>query len=989
MEEFRQKIQERIKRRAQSYTPEWRFDVENPDIGSVLAVIYSHMMAGTMKRVARIPMKNKAAFLNELNAAMSPAVPSHGYVQFSLINEEVEGTIVPAGTRVMASDDSVPEGQVLFETEEDVYVTPAVLSDVYQSCDRNDTIYELYDQEKGDWEPFPLFAFQRKNLQEHELYFSHDILLDICTEGWVEVFLYDRKNTLPGQDLLAVLTDRTKAVFEYYSSMGWQEFGECHTEEGRLVFHKEKTQQAFQEKELAGKSSYWIRLRVLDHQSFSDMYLRSVRLSAWNREVIPDIIWGAQEECDLHRYFPFGERLELQQEAYFGSEEVLSRKGAQITFSYGIEFVKIPLDTNEEDPFQWEWVMKQSDFRKEPEFDVSIRSVMWEYYNGFGWKRLFPDDRYDKVFTFSETAYQTMQFTCPEDIERVLVNAVETYYIRARVIKINNLYKMRGNYVVPRLDNTSFRYEYRDRPEAQNYVFRNNMDDQCWQEREKGQGIPQRPFVQTGLEGTGIYLGFQVPPVGSPVKMLFCITAGQWQQLPIHWSYWEGRHWKEFSVADETEGLSKTGLVTFSGNPRIRKRKLFGKERYWFRICRAGDMCESKAADSSGYPVLDKICFNTAPVQNISGRQREYFQMEAFREGKSFSLMKKNICQAEVYVDEKGYLSEEERRKLTEEGMVLEEAEDGEGSDKIWVRWQSVPDFSGSGPLDRHYMIDRLQGELIFGNGRHGRVPYSSREDNICVDYCWGGGSYTNLGSGRVDQLERSIGYISSVANPEEMSGGCDAETLEEAMQRNSAKIRHQGRAVSVRDYEEIALCAAREVQMVRCFAGYDDTGRRLPGAVTLVVLPRQIQKGIIQFSAIREKILQDIRGRVSPVLGDCHKIFVIPPELVEIRLVMELSVERYDQVLRVKEEILRRLSDFFILAGDRGKKSGERIGRFPDMAQIQNAIRDIDGILCIHHIMMKAYAAGAAKGQEMDIDQVRTHRYVLPVNGEHEIIFR
>lgn len=979
MEEFWQEVQEKIKRRAQSYTPEWRYDMGNPDIGSVLAVIYSNLMTGTMKRVAKIPTKNKTAFLNELGASVSPAVPSQGYVQFSLINEEVEGDEVRAGTLVMSSDDSTPKGQILFETQEDVYVTPAVLSDVYQSCDQNDTIYELYDREKGEWSPCSLFAFHPKNLQEHELYFSHDILLDIQAEGWVELSLYDQKNNLPGQELLAILSDETKAVFEYHSAKGWQEFEEWQREDGRLLFRKGKTQPSFQEKELAGESSYWMRLRILDYKVFPAMYLRSVRLSAWNREVLPEVIFGAEEECDLRRYLPFGERLELYQEVYFGSGEVLSRKGAQITFSFGIEYVKIPLDTNTVDSFQWEWIMKQSDFRQEPEFDITIRSVMWEYYNGSGWTRLFPDDRYDKVFTSSHTTYVTLKFICPEDIEKVLVNAVETYYVRARIMKINNQYKMRGNYVVPRLENTSFCYRYENRPEAQRYVFRNNLDYQFRTEKNPG----CRPFFQTGMEETGIYLGFQIPPVGSPVKMLLCITSDQPQRrYPLNWSYWQGRHWKEFSVADGTEGFSKTGLVTFSGNPDIQQKRIFGKKRYWIRISTTN--VESTTAGSR-YLVLDRICFNVTPARNISGKEREYFQMEAFQEGKSFPLLGRDIYQTEVYVDEKRYLSEEERQKLAETGLVWTEMKDGERMDKIWVKWNLVPDFSGSGPLDRHYMLDRLNGELFFGNGIHGRVPYSSREDNICIDYRWGGGSHTNLKPGIVDQMERSIGYISGVTNPEPMSGGCDAETLEDAIRRNSAQIRHQGRAVSARDYEELVLCAAREVQMVKCFAGYDDLGKRHRGAVTLVVLLQQFRDS----PEIREKILRYMRERISPVMRDSHKIFVVSPEIIEIRLYMELSVERYDQVFQVKEEILRRLSNFFRPVGREGRQSGGQIGRFPGILQIQSAVSDIRGIICIHKIMMKAYTAGVVKKEEVELERVRTHRYVLPVNGKHEIVFR
>ena len=444
---------------------------------------------------------------------------------------------------------------------------------------------------------------------------------------------------------------------------------------------------------------------------------------------------------------------------------------------------------------------------------------------------------------------------------------------------------------------------------------------------------------------------------------------------------------------DGTEGLSKTGLVTFSGDPAMEKKRIFGRERYWLRIQSAGAAGwgegDGVEEDQARYPVLERICINTVPARNFSGRAREFFQMEGFQENKHFSLVGKNILSAEVYVDERGYLSDEEWKRLTETGKVREATEDEEGADRIWVRWRQVADFSSSGPSDRHYVIDRLLGVLCFGDGRRGRVPRSSRGDNICIDYCWGGGCHTNLEPGRIDQMERSIGYISKVINPTAMSGGCDAETLEEAQARNASQIRHQCRAVSAGDLEELAQCAAREVQAVKCFAGYDAMGQRLPGAVTMVVLPRQYREGMAQFPVIREKILDHIRGRVSPVLRDSGKLFVRPPELIEIRLSIELSVRGYGETFRVRKELLRRLSELLSPAAGRGAGPGGQIGSLPSVIQIQNAVSDIQGILCIHQIRMKAFAASTVNQEEMDLELAGRCRYAFPINGEHEIIFR
>lgn len=42
--------------------------------------------------------------------------------------------------------------------------------------------------------------------------------------------------------------------------------------------------------------------------------------------------------------------------------------------------------------------MKRTDFIPDPEYDIGIDEVIWEYYNGNDWRKLPESDRYSKVF---------------------------------------------------------------------------------------------------------------------------------------------------------------------------------------------------------------------------------------------------------------------------------------------------------------------------------------------------------------------------------------------------------------------------------------------------------------------------------------------------------------------------------------------------------------------------------------------------------------
>ena len=99
-------IEEEIKKRAKSYTPEWRFDAAQPDIGAAAAKVFARMMERSEKKLSQLPKKNRIAFLNSLGADLLPAVRAEGFVTFGLVNQDVSGAQVEAGTRVIAYDES-------------------------------------------------------------------------------------------------------------------------------------------------------------------------------------------------------------------------------------------------------------------------------------------------------------------------------------------------------------------------------------------------------------------------------------------------------------------------------------------------------------------------------------------------------------------------------------------------------------------------------------------------------------------------------------------------------------------------------------------------------------------------------------------------------------------------------------------------------------------------------------------------------------------
>ena len=122
---------DKVRERASSYTPEWRMDLENPDGGTALALLFAGMYEDTLKKYAQLARKSMLDFFNCVGTALAPARPAGGYAVFGLVNQEADGTEIRRGTGLLARPEEDQE-EIIFETRNDVYVTPSRICDMVQ-----------------------------------------------------------------------------------------------------------------------------------------------------------------------------------------------------------------------------------------------------------------------------------------------------------------------------------------------------------------------------------------------------------------------------------------------------------------------------------------------------------------------------------------------------------------------------------------------------------------------------------------------------------------------------------------------------------------------------------------------------------------------------------------------------------------------------------------------------------------------------------------
>ena len=130
-------------------------------------------------------------------------------------------------------------------------------------------------------------------------------------------------------------------------------------------------------------------------------------------------------------------------------------------------------------------------------------------------------------------------------------------------------------------------------------------------------------------------------------------------------------------------------------------------------------------------------------------------------------------------------------------------------------RWQPVSTLADSGPLDPHYALEideRERAQVVFGDGQHGAVPPSGR-NNIVVRYRAGHGTAANVVAGALTSMPTPAAFVASSRNPLPASGGDDRDTPEHSRSALRHRVRTLQRAVTLDDHAELTMTYAGVAQ--------------------------------------------------------------------------------------------------------------------------------------------------------------------------------
>ncbi|MGB8645338.1 MAG: putative baseplate assembly protein [Anaerolineae bacterium] len=355
---------------------------------------------------------------------------------------------------------------------------------------------------------------------------------------------------------------------------------------------------------------------------------------------------------------------------------------------------------------------------------------------------------------------------------------------------------------------------------------------------------------------------------------------------PWRWEVWLGseRQWQPLEVvSDTTGGLNQNGEVRLSLPYRCQPYRLLLREaRTWVRCAPLDQLApgETPYARSPRISYLAAYTIGiTIPVTHAQTVGPEVLGISNGQSAQHFKFQNANV--------------------LDLEGP--EEAVQISTTDGAWETWQRVDDFGDSKPGDRHYVFDPITGVVEFGPAirqrdgsepQFGAIPPQGATIRISR-YRVGGGIRGNVAEGRIKILKTTVPSVASVRNRAPITGGIDAQSLDDALLRGPALLRTRHRAVTAEDFEYLA----REVEgvgRVRCLQPRpDDSLAPKPGTVQLLVIPGmpplegdELQRHIDRHEAIAQ---EDQRAAIEAELQARLEL----PEATRLRLIDYLDARR------------------------------------------------------------------------------------------------
>lgn len=536
--------------------------------------------------------------------------------------------------------------------------------------------------------------------------------------------------------------------------------------------------------------------------------------------------------------------------------------------------------------------------------------IAWEYWNGREWAGLSFNSTEAVKADFTVT--EVLDFRVPVDMVPVTVNKDSDLWMRARLVSggfgfTQSMSFNTNNFNIlitqpPMLASAALSYAWQYGPFYPETVLTYNdfqYQDHTYESTWPGSSF--LPYQRTEDVTPTLYLGFDQKPPTADIGIFFDIveTPSASPAPSMVWEYWDGFEWTAVSVEDETGALTAPGILSYIAEDDSSPLARFGTALHWLRGRLKEDGPPNEAAVNGIYPnsvwALQQRSFNSVPLGTATGQPGEVFQVTQTPIIPGERLEVRELFGARANVEwrlialdlsrgESDFVRQLEDQ-LGQEGPAVDivlgdirlKRDKQKLVSEVWVHWYSQPNLFLSSPTDRHYAMDRARGLVFFGDGVNGRVIPQDSQVSL-QNFQSGGGTEGNVDTKTITQLLGAVSGVQSVFNPRAAEGGSDAETLQLFRNRAPASVRHRGRALTTGDYEAMVREASSAVAVVKAISNRNQVGRRLPGWLTIFIIPESKAPRPYPSRGMRDEVLAYIAERAPAGLVQSGHINVTGP---------------------------------------------------------------------------------------------------------------
>lgn len=982
-----------VEKLANQYTPEWNFDEFGTGFGTAFSKVFCHLMEGTIGQYNKTSYNYYLTFLNMLGIKLRPASAASGMVIVK-VDEGSGGAYIEKGSSLYARPRD--EGDmVVYETQNALYAVDTKITEIFFTDGYHDSICHIYsykeDIDSEDSLPeFRIFdRISYRNLQNHEIYFADDVMFD-AKDLDVTFSFKNSISEIKDKSLVDIFSDRSNASWQRSSPTGWERAKKVEvTQDGIRIIFEDKPGQAT----VMNEKSHYVRCR-LRRIPEGNVCLTDIKYKSLSKSMKIDQMFCNDTHLADSDLFPFEERYTMYNSFFISCEEVFTKIDAQVEINAQVQFSKFKMET-EPDAIsrRFKFIMTDIDFADMEPTDMKIEGVFWEYWNGVGWAKLNVNEDGKEFFDLKpgKKIDRKVTFTCPKDISSTTVGSGEGHFIRVRIAKIaNDSPNAFSNYISPYIHSISASYKYPEAKTCKEIIVKSNMDSHKIDIFNRGE---VKILDKVLCEHPAMYICLKKPFLQGTVRLFVNIEEGLHRyNPPVKWEYCAdngvgGHKWKHMDVMDLTEDFSHSETVTMIGKKDFKKVKFFGKRGYFIRIINP-DNKYSGNTDIASRPVIKDIKFNAVRVRQMDTHIPEYFSIGENEENKLCRLTQSNAANVEVWVDEMGSLTtlEQDMFLSSPNDTAKPEYDEFGNLRRIWVKWEAVPSLICAGMQDRLYEVDYSKGEILFGNGKNGKIPPDQPRDSIKIYYSICNGNKGNVDVGEIKGFVSNIDNIMAVSNPSPIMGGVDMETVDKAASRTFSQISGGNRLVSLSDFEDSISFNDRNIYKVKCLAHVDENSEKCIGVTSVAVLPVDYMQGYEKFQGIKNRIWDFIDEKAPVTLSKSSKIRVFEVGYVEISVGLDVVIKDFNSYQGVYNGIRNKLEEFLNPVAGNFSGRGWEIGQFPRKEFIYNYVKTVPNIRWIKKINIFTKMVTPEGKKEVAFEKLKNNKFVVPVFGEPEI---